>query len=158
MGGPARLDDGDVAVEDFAADFAALPTAYLAMSPDPTIVEANPACLALLGRTRDELIGRYVFDDFPPGRLMLGVDRTSTRGETVVEVPPGATVLLCTDGLVERPGSDLDAGVGRLDRLAAELVHLPPEELCDQLLDRLVDGHTSDDVALVAVRQDGARA
>ena len=93
-----------------------------------------------------------------PGRLMLGVDRTRTRDETVVEVPPGATVLLYTDGLVERPGSDLDAGVDRLNRLAAELVHLPLDELCDQLLDRLVDGRPSDDVALVAVRHEGARA
>ena len=92
------------------------------------------------------------------GRLMLGVDRTSMRGETVVELPPGATVLMYTDGLVERPGIDLDAGVDRLDRLAAELVHLPLDELCDQLLDRLVDGHPSDDVALVVLRQEGARA
>lgn len=92
------------------------------------------------------------------GRLMLGVDRSSTRGEVVVEMPPGATVLMYTDGLVERPGSDLDAGADRLDRLAAELVHLPLEELCDQLLDRLVDGRPADDVALVAVRTGGARA
>ena len=92
------------------------------------------------------------------GRLMLGVDRTSTRDETVVEVPPGATVLLYTDGLVERPGSDLDAGVDRLHRLATELAHLPLEEFCDQLLDGLVDGRPSDDVALVAVRHEGARS
>jgi PAS domain S-box-containing protein len=92
------------------------------------------------------------------GRLMLGVDRTRTRGEIVVEMPEGATVLLYTDGLVERPGSDLDEGVGRLNRLAAELVHLPLDELCDQLLDRLVDGRPSDDVALVAVRHEWARA
>jgi PAS domain S-box-containing protein len=90
-------------------------------------------------------------------RLMLGVDPSSARDETVVEVPPGATVLLYTDGLVERPGSDLDEGVDRLNRHAAELVHLPLEELCDRLLDRLVDGRPSDDVALVAVRPGGVR-
>jgi hypothetical protein len=90
-----------------------------------------------------------------PGRLVLGVDRTSTRGEVVVGMPSGATVLLCTDGLVERPGSDLDEGV---DRPAAELVRLRLDELCDQLLDRLVDGRHSDDVALVAVRHEGAPA
>ena len=37
-------------------------------------------------------------------------------------------------------------------RLAAELVHLPLEKLCDQLLEQLVDGHPADGVALVAVR------
>ncbi len=86
------------------------------------------------------------------GQLMLGVDRTSTRGETVVELPRGATVLMYTDGLVERPGRDLDTGVDRLHRLATELAHLPLEELCDQVLDGLVDGRPTDDVALVAVR------
>ena len=67
MAGSARADGGDVvSAEEYAAIFAALPTAYLVMSPDLTIVEANPAYLALLGRTRDDLIGRYVFDAFPP--------------------------------------------------------------------------------------------
>jgi len=87
-----------------------------------------------------------------PGRLMLGVDAASTRGQAVVDLPPGATVLLYTDGLVERSGSDLDVGVGRLHRLATELVHHPLEELCDQVLERLVEGHPADDVALIAVR------
>jgi serine phosphatase RsbU (regulator of sigma subunit) len=36
------------------------------MSPDLVIVEANRAYLELLGRTREELVGRYVFDAFPP--------------------------------------------------------------------------------------------
>ena len=46
--------------------FSARPTAYLVMGPDLVIVEADPAYLQLLGRTRDELIGRYVFDAIPP--------------------------------------------------------------------------------------------
>jgi hypothetical protein len=33
-----------------------------------------------------------------------------------------------------------------------ELAHLPLEELLDEVLTRLVDGHPDDDVALVAVR------
>lgn len=60
-----------------------------------------------------------------------------------VEVPGGATLLLDTDGLVERPESDLDAGVDRLDPPATGLAHLPLED-CDQLLDRLVDRRPSD--------------
>jgi serine phosphatase RsbU (regulator of sigma subunit) len=51
---------------DFAALFAGLPTAYLVMSPDLVIVEANAAYTALLGRTREGLIGRPVFEAFPP--------------------------------------------------------------------------------------------
>ncbi|WP_198598127.1 ATP-binding SpoIIE family protein phosphatase [Blastococcus atacamensis] len=88
----------------------------------------------------------------PAARLMLGVDSTGARDETVVELPRGATVLLYTDGLVERSGSDLDVGVARLERLAVELAERPLDELCDQLLERLVGRRPTDDVALVAVR------
>lgn len=51
---------------DFAALFDAIPTAYLVMTPDLVIVEANPAYLANVGRTRGELLGRPVFEAFPP--------------------------------------------------------------------------------------------
>ena len=99
--------------------------------------------------------GRLVEVPVVSSRLMLGVDPASTRDQVQLELPPGATVLLYTDGLVERSGSDLDAGVGRLHRLATELAHLPLEELCDRILEGLVDGNPADDVALVAVRLHG---
>lgn len=50
---------------DFARVFAGLPTAYLILSPDLVIVEANDAYLQLLGRNRTELVGRPVFAAFP---------------------------------------------------------------------------------------------
>jgi PAS domain S-box-containing protein len=87
-----------------------------------------------------------------PGRLMLGVDRGRRRGETVVELPRGATVLLYTDGLVERPGAHLDEG---LAYLAERVQDAPadPERLCDHLLRSLVPGHGApDDVALLALQ------
>lgn len=56
----------DVGRVDFAAVFAAQPTAYLVLSPELVIVEANEAYLRLLGRTRQELLGRPVFEAFPP--------------------------------------------------------------------------------------------
>ena len=88
----------------------------------------------------------------PTGRLMLGVDPTTRRGERVLELQRGTTVLLYTDGLVERPGSDLDAGVAALRSAVTDLVDLPLQELADRVLERLVDGRPDDDVALVAVR------
>lgn len=51
---------------DFEELFAGLPTPYLVMTPDLVIVEANRAYLELLGRTREELLGRPVFEAFPP--------------------------------------------------------------------------------------------
>lgn len=86
------------------------------------------------------------------GDLMLGVDASAVRRESVVELDHGSTVLLYTDGLVERRDSDLDAGVARLRDALIELSDLPLEELLDELLERLVHGRPDDDVALVAVR------
>lgn len=51
---------------DFAALFDAIPTPYLVMSPDLLIVAANPAYLANVGRCLDDLVGRPVFEAFPP--------------------------------------------------------------------------------------------
>jgi len=86
------------------------------------------------------------------GELLLGVDSGFRRGESVVTLDHGTTVLLFTDGLIERRGSDLDEGMAHLRTAAAELADLPLDELCDQLLDQLVHGKPEDDVALVAIR------
>ena len=86
------------------------------------------------------------------GDLLLGVDSEAKRRESVVTLDRGATVLLYTDGLVERRDSDLDDGIFRLREALIELADLPLEELLDELLERLVHGRPEDDVALVAVR------
>ena len=86
------------------------------------------------------------------GDLLLGVDDETVRRESVVTLDRGATVLLYTDGLVERRDADLDAGLVRLRDALVELADRPLEQLLDDLLERLVDGTPEDDVALVAVR------
>jgi PAS domain S-box-containing protein len=88
----------------------------------------------------------------PVGDLLLGVDCTAERAEQVTELPPGSTVLLYTDGLVERRDSVFDAGMSRLVAQLRELADQPLERLCDALLDRVLAGTPQDDVALVAVR------
>jgi PAS domain S-box-containing protein len=84
--------------------------------------------------------------------LLLGVDATVQRAESVVTLDRGSTVLLYTDGLIERRDADLDTGLHRLRAHLAELADLPLQQLCDELITRLVDGKPDDDVALVAVR------
>jgi serine phosphatase RsbU (regulator of sigma subunit) len=86
------------------------------------------------------------------GDLMLGVDSASARAESVVTLDRGATVLLFTDGLIERRDGDLDTGMARLRSAATELADRPLDELCDELVERLVEGRPEDDVALVAIR------
>ena len=88
----------------------------------------------------------------PKPDLLLGVDATVQRTESVVTLDRGSTVLLYTDGLVERRDADLDAGLHRLRTQLAALAQLPLPQLCDELITRLVAGKPEDDVALVAVR------
>lgn len=91
--------------------------------------------------------------------MLLGIDPASRRTDAVLEVRPGATVLLYTDGLVERRGRDLDTGVEELGEVFADLLdaRLDLEDLCDALLARMVPERPDDDVAIVAVRLDPAR-
>ena len=86
--------------------------------------------------------------------LLLGIDPDSPRTESEVVLERGTTVLLYTDGLVERRGQGLDEGLQRLRETLAELVPQPLdlEQLCDHVLARLLPDRPEDDVALVAVR------
>jgi len=84
--------------------------------------------------------------------LLLGVDSSTHRTEREVTLDRGSTVLLYTDGLIERRDADLDTGLDRLRQHLTELADRPLQELCDELIQRLVYGKPDDDVALVAVR------
>ncbi|MFD5842332.1 SpoIIE family protein phosphatase [Streptomyces chartreusis] len=85
--------------------------------------------------------------------LVLGAPMVTGTGRpnATEPLPPGSTLLLYTDGLIEIPGSDLDTGLDRLRRHALTLAHAPLDTLCDQLLARMPPGST-DDVALLAMR------
>jgi serine phosphatase RsbU (regulator of sigma subunit) len=77
--------------------------------------------------------------------------------EVRARLEPGSTLLLYTDGLVEKRGESIDVGLERLRGVAAE-APVEPRELCKRVEDALVDGSPDDDVALLAVMRDGPRA
>jgi serine phosphatase RsbU (regulator of sigma subunit)/anti-sigma regulatory factor (Ser/Thr protein kinase) len=80
----------------------------------------------------------------------LGAYAGTRYREAVVRLEPGSTIVLYTDGLVERRGSSLNQG---LERLVSEASGRPaePESLCDRLIGGLVgDQPPPDDVALLA--------
>ncbi|MGY1618684.1 SpoIIE family protein phosphatase [Geodermatophilus sp. SYSU D00691] len=84
--------------------------------------------------------------------LLLGVAPDTERCDHVAEIERGSTVLLYTDGLVERRDRDIDAGTAELVEVLRDCVGLPLAELCDRVLTRLFLPDTEDDVALLAVR------
>jgi serine phosphatase RsbU (regulator of sigma subunit) len=63
----------------------------------------------------------------------------------------GSTLVLYTDGLVERRTETITVGLERLRR-ACDSGPANPEELCDYLLDAMLrDATPTDDVAMVVV-------
>ena len=85
------------------------------------------------------------------GSVPLGVLPFPTYEEVTSRLDPGDTLLLYTDGLVERPGEHLDRG---LEQLRATVRDGPddPQGLLDHLLDTLVPaGGAADDVALLTL-------
>ncbi|GAX49227.1 SpoIIE family protein phosphatase [Streptomyces olivochromogenes] len=91
------------------------------------------------------------------GGLPLGLSALFGRLEypvDTVELDPGQTLVLCTDGLVEQPGVDLDEGMHTL----MELIRSGPDDvrdLADRLIDVAEERGGDDDVALLALRRRG---
>jgi serine phosphatase RsbU (regulator of sigma subunit) len=83
---------------------------------------------------------------------MLGVTPDAARRESQVALEWNSVVLLYTDGLVERRDQDLDHGLDQLQTTLADLAGRDLDELCDELLARMLPAAPDDDVALIAVR------
>ncbi|WP_055694158.1 SpoIIE family protein phosphatase [Streptomyces prasinopilosus] len=83
---------------------------------------------------------------------MLGLLPHPAHSSAVEPLPPGSTLLLYTDGLVERREESLTDGLERLRRHASAAARRPLESFCDELLARLLTPTDDDDTALVALR------
>ena len=81
----------------------------------------------------------------------LGCADPGPLAEGELLLGPESTLVLFTDGLVERRGASIDEGLERLAGLAADC-HQGIEGFCDRLLGSLAEGDPADDVALLAVR------
>jgi len=88
-----------------------------------------------------------------PHGMPLGASEGARYALGEVRMEPGSLLVLFTDGLVERRGESLDAGLERL----AEVVRTLPDDL-DQIADGLLAGllhhdrSTEDDVAVLLMR------
>ncbi|MEV6175887.1 SpoIIE family protein phosphatase [Streptomyces sp. NPDC052016] len=98
--------------------------------------------------SRDGLAG-YLTDGHG---ILLGTQTGIPRPDATALLPPGSTLLLYTDGLIEAPGHTLDTGLDQLRQHAAALAHRPLASFTDQLLRRVRPAGNDDDVALLALR------
>jgi serine phosphatase RsbU (regulator of sigma subunit)/anti-sigma regulatory factor (Ser/Thr protein kinase) len=96
----------------------------------------------------------HIADVDPP----LGTGRVQAFHEHVVRLEPGASLLLYTDGLIERREESLDDGLERLRKAAESVsdVRAPAEAISDVLHAILGERRPSDDIALVLLQREAA--
>lgn len=117
---------------------------------DPTLTWAAAGHPPPVLRTPD---GQVHTLDAKPG-AMLGIPLKQEIGDHTVSLPPGSTLALYTDGLVERRAQGIDPGIRRL---ATALGSFEPSDLdrdlegsADRLLQPLLhDSEHDDDVCLL---------
>ncbi|MCV7399282.1 SpoIIE family protein phosphatase [Mycobacterium fragae] len=86
--------------------------------------------------------------------IPLGLRANRPRPEARVTMPPRATLLLYTDGLVERRRRGLDHGIARASALVQEGRASTLDDLASRIMSRLApSGGYQDDVALLLYRQ-----
>jgi serine phosphatase RsbU (regulator of sigma subunit) len=115
-------------------------------------VEARSLTVASAGHIAPLLIdgdrGEYVKLNV---NVPIGVPRDAEYEETVVPVPPNATLVAFTDGLVERRTEILDSGLARL-RETATGQRLAPADLVEVLTRDLASKDHNDDTAIVVIQ------
>jgi PAS domain S-box-containing protein len=83
----------------------------------------------------------------------LAVRRDEPRPQATTALTAGATLLLYTDGLVERRDEPIDAGMAHVAEVIAQTMETPVDAVADALLDKLAPAMGyDDDVAIVLYR------
>lgn len=102
----------------------------------------NPAPILLLPSGETRILNR-------PRDPALGVPGTPGRTSDTLDLPPGSTLLLFSDGLFERRGHDVDDTYADLRARVGAQAGAGLDELCDELLEHAPH---DDDLVLVALR------
>ncbi|MGQ4420151.1 PP2C family protein-serine/threonine phosphatase, partial [Streptomyces sp. SAS_269] len=94
--------------------------------------------------------GEVHYLDRPRG-MLLGASTTPVYESAEIRLEPGDRLLLYTDGLVERPGEGLDAGLARMAE--AVLAHeCGADGSLEALLAAMLPGERRDDVCVLDIR------
>ena len=88
--------------------------------------------------------------------LILGIDPDQEYEEATASLPPGGSLVLYTDGVVEARRDGELYGTERLDALLTEHHALPPRELAERVAEDArswAGGELTDDLAVVVIRR-----
>ena len=142
--------------------FADASTETLAATAVVTSLDRNGACrVASAGHPPPVLLHCDGTSEVLAGgrRPLLGYGEGAPIAAAHRRLTVGDTVVLYSDGLVERRREVIDAGIDRLRRLLVELQRDPLQDVCEQLIGGLSgEGTTDDDIALLLLRYSGADA
>ncbi|RPE46370.1 serine phosphatase RsbU (regulator of sigma subunit) [Streptomyces sp. Ag109_O5-1] len=83
-----------------------------------------------------------------PDGMLLGASAHPVYESAECRLEPGDRLLMYTDGLVERPGEDIDTGLARL----SEAVRAAGPGSLDALLAAMLEGERRDDVCVLDIR------
>ncbi|MER5436219.1 PAS domain S-box protein [Streptomyces sp. NPDC002588] len=139
----------DTCVADLDVPDQLVTCCYLVIAPDTgTVTVCSAGHLPVLVARAGEGIRALPC----PVNAPLGVGDVLYE-QASTEIPPGATLVLYTDGLVETPGSDIEVRIGELTVLLEEFLRGSPslEDAADHVLVNLLpdaDSH-NDDVTLL---------
>jgi serine phosphatase RsbU (regulator of sigma subunit) len=117
------------------ADDGAVPFRWSNAGHPPPVLVSPDGAVTTLHRKADVLLG------------LLAAQRVDHE----VVAPAGTTVVLYTDGLIERRERSLDDGFAWIEQVLVDTHELDVEEVCDLLLEQM-PGTVDDDVALLVVR------
>ncbi|MDE3025134.1 MAG: serine/threonine-protein phosphatase, partial [Acidobacteriota bacterium] len=90
------------------------------------------------------------------GGLALGIEPGQRYAEQREELPPGATIVVYTDGVIEARRRRELYGIERLDALLSRHRELAPQALADAIAAdarAFADGELADDLAVVVIRR-----
>jgi serine phosphatase RsbU (regulator of sigma subunit) len=109
-----------------------------------TLVNAGHPPILLLSGTTGHFLATNIY---PP----VGVEDATQYEPVQLDIPAGATIVAFTDGLVERRGETIDAGLERLRALSTERP-LALDDLLTKILTESTAAEYHDDTAILAVR------
>lgn len=87
-------------------------------------------------------------------RPLLGYGRSAAPSSAFERIAPSDTLVLFSDGLIERRGRSFDAGLDELVRIVGDLRRLDVEVIAHEVIERMhVRTDAEDDVAVMVVRR-----